>query len=61
MIAFRLRGGLGDCGSLVWPFEGAGLAKRDGHGLSLRFPSGIEEGDDLGRDISGALAVIAGA
>ena len=46
---------LGDCGSLIWPFEETGLAEREGEGPLLRFSVGIEEGDDLEREVLGAL------
>lgn len=49
---------LGDCGSLIWPFEEDGLAGREGDGPLLRFSVGIEDTDDLERDIAGALAAI---
>lgn len=47
---------LGDCGSLIWPFEESGLAEREGLGPLLRFSVGIEDGADLEREIAEALA-----
>lgn len=43
---------LGDCGSLIWPFEGTDL---------IRLSVGIEDGDDLEADLAGALAQAATA
>jgi len=38
---------LGECSTLVWPFEGSDL---------IRLSVGIEDGDDLEADLAGALA-----
>jgi cystathionine beta-lyase/cystathionine gamma-synthase len=52
---------LGDCGTLIWPFEESGLAEREGVGPLLRLSVGIEDTADLVGDIAGALAVAGGA
>lgn len=49
---------LGDCGTLIWPFEAPPCTETAPVPPLLRLSVGIEDGDDLEADLAGALARI---